>query len=154
MDVQIVIFPETKVAAIEHFGSPASEYDTARKLIAWKLENRFLDPLKYRSYGVHYTDPRTTPPAEHHVDFCLSIEKDVGLNPYGIINKVIPSVRCAHARDVGSRSNNKAAVYLHEKWLPQSSESLGDFPMFFHYVNVGPNVREEDMITDVYLPLK
>ena len=81
-------------------------------------------------------------------------EKDVGLNPCGIISIVIPSVRCAHARDVGSRSNNKAAVDLHEKWLPQSSESLGDFPMFFYYVNVGPNVREEDMITDVYLPLK
>ena len=23
-----------------------------------------------------------------------------------------------------------------------------------HYVNVGPDVREEDMITDVYLPLQ
>ena len=42
MDVQIVIFPETKVAAIEHFGSPVSEHGTARKLIAWKVENRFL----------------------------------------------------------------------------------------------------------------
>jgi len=40
MDVQIVVFPETKVAAIEHFGSPASEHDTARKLIVWKLERR------------------------------------------------------------------------------------------------------------------
>jgi AraC family transcriptional regulator len=154
MDVQIVIFPETKVAAIEHFGSPRLEYETARKLIAWKLENRLLDPLKYRSYGVHYTDPRTTPPSEHHVDFCLSIEEDVGPNPYGISNKMIPGGRCARARDVGSRSDNKAAVYLYEKWLPRSGESLGDFPVFFHYVNVGPNVREEEMITDVYLPLK
>jgi hypothetical protein len=30
----------------------------------------------------------------------------------------------------------------------------GDFPMSFHYVDVGPNVREEEMITDVYLPIK
>jgi AraC family transcriptional regulator len=154
MDVRIVIFPETKVAAIEHFGSPALEYETARKLIAWKLENRFLDPLKYRNYGVHYTDPRTTPPSEHHVDFCLSIDEDVGPNPYGITARIIPGSRCARARDVGSRSDNKAVVYLYEKWLPQSAESLGDFPVFFHYVNVGPNVREEEMITDVYLPLK
>jgi DNA gyrase inhibitor GyrI len=47
MNVQIIIFPETKVAAIEHFGSPAFEHDTARKLIAWKIENRLLDPLKH-----------------------------------------------------------------------------------------------------------
>jgi len=34
MDVQIVTFPETRVAAIEYYGSPALEHDTVRKLIA------------------------------------------------------------------------------------------------------------------------
>ena len=38
--------------------------------------------------------------------------------------------------------------------LPASGEAAGDFPIFFHYVNVGPDVKEADMITDVYLPLK
>ena len=154
MEVQIVTFPETKVVAIEHLGPPALEYDTVRKLVAWKLENRLLDQSKYRSYGVHYTDPRITPPSDYRVDFCLSFDENVGHNPYGIRNMVIPGLRCAHARDVGSRSNNKAAVYLYETWLAKSGETPGDFPIFFHYVNVGPNVREEDMITDVYLPLK
>ncbi len=153
MEVRIIAFPETKVAVIEHFGPPALEHATARKLIEWKLANRLLDPAKHRSYGVHYTDPRVTAPSDHHVDFCLSIEKDVEPNPYGIVTKVIPANRCAHARDVGSRSNNKAAAYLYEKWLSESGETPGDFPIFFHYVNVGPNVREEDMITDVYLSL-
>ena len=69
MDVTIVVFPETKVAVIEHFGLPAREHDTARKLIAWKLEKRLLDSSKHRSFGIHYTDPRTTPPGDHHVDF-------------------------------------------------------------------------------------
>ena len=154
MDVQIVVFPETKVAAIEHFGSPALEHDTVRKLIAWKLEQRLLDPLKNRSYGVHYTDPRTTHPSKHHVDFCLSIEREVGQNFFGITDKVIPRSRCALARDVGSRHDNQAAAYLYEQWLPRSGESPGLFPIFFHYVNVGPHIPEEDLITDVYLPLK
>ena len=66
----------------------------------------------------------------------------------------MPGARCARARDVGSRSNKKAAAYLYETWLPQSGESPGNFSIFFHYVNVGPDVREEDMITDVYLPLR
>jgi AraC family transcriptional regulator len=154
MNVEIVEFPQTKVAAIEHFGSPACEPDTARKLIAWRLEHRLLDPAKHRSYGIHYTDPRTTPPAQHHVDFCLSVEEDVAPNPYGVIDKTIPSLRCARARDLGSRADNQAAVYLYEQWLPRSGESPGDFPIFFHYVNVGPGLRPEEMITDVYLPLK
>ena len=70
------MFPETRVAAIEHFGSAALEHDTVRKLIAWRIEQRLPGPVP------------------------------------------------------------------------------GSFPIFFHYVNVGPDVREEEMITDVYLPLK
>jgi AraC family transcriptional regulator len=154
MEVQIVIFPETRIAAIEHVGPPALEHDTVQKLVAWKLEKRLLDPLKYRSYGIHYTNPRTTQPSDHHVDFGLSVDFDVEPNSWGIINKIIPRDRCALARDIGSRYDNKAAVYLFEKWLPRSGESPGNSPIFFHYVNVGPDVREQDMITDVYLPLR
>jgi AraC family transcriptional regulator len=154
MDVEIVIFPETKVAVIEHHGSPALEHETARKLVAWKLQKGLVDKSKYRSYGLHYTDSRDTPPSRHHVDFCLSLEEDAGPNPYGITTRVIPRCRCARARDVGSRSDNRAAAYLFEAWLPHSGESLGDSPLIFHYVNVGPDVREEEMVTDVYMPLK
>lgn len=154
MEVEIVTFPETKVAAIEHRGSPALEYEAVRKLIAWKVDNRLMDQLKNRSYGIHYTDPFNTPPAEHRVDFCLSVDKDVDANPYSIETKAIPTLRCARARDVGSRSNNQAAAYLYKVWLPQSGETLCGFPMIFHYVNVGPDVKEEEMITDVYLPLR
>jgi AraC family transcriptional regulator len=70
-----------------------------------------------------------------------------------VIKQVIPAGRCAVARHIGSRNNVTAAAYLHEKWLPTSGEKLRDFPVFFHYVNVGPNVKEHEMITDVYLPL-
>lgn len=154
MNVEIVVFPETKVALIEHHGSPELEYETVRTLIAWKLRNRLLDSSKYRSYGIHYTDPRITPPSEHHVDFCLSIEDDVAPNSLGIRTSFIPGLRCARARHIGSRMHNQAAIYLCETWLPESGESAGDFPIFFHYVNVGPDVREEEMITDVYLPLQ
>ena len=153
MDVQVVVFPETKVAAVEHRGPPQMEHETARRLIAWRQRHQ-LDRDRHRSYGVHYTDPYTTPPADHRVDFCLSIEFDVAPNEEGVLNKVIPGGRCALARHLGSRAHNAAAVFLYREWLPQSGETLGDFPIFFHYVNVGPEVKEHDMITDVYLPLR
>jgi AraC family transcriptional regulator len=43
---------------------------------------------------------------------------------------------------------------IYEEWLLRSGETPGNFPIFFHYVNTGPSVREEEMITDVYVPLK
>ena len=154
MEVKIVTFPETKVALITHLGSPQDEHATALKLVSWKLEKRLLDQSKYRSYGLHYATTRTASSDPYRVDFCLSIEEEVGPNSIGIVNGVIPSMRCAYARDVGSRLDNRAARFLFEKWLPNSGESLSGYPCIFHYVNVGPNVKESEAITDVYMPIR
>jgi AraC family transcriptional regulator len=72
----------------------------------------------------------------------------------GVVEKVIPTMRCALARDIGSRLNNRAAQYLYDKWLPGSGETIAAMPVVFHYVNVGPDVKEHEAITDVYLPLR
>jgi len=152
MNVRIIDFPETKVAVLEHRGPPTLEHETIQKLIAWRLENR-LTTDRHHAYGVHYNDPRTTPRAEYHVDLCISVKHEVLLNPQGVINKVIPAGKCAVVRHLGSRENVSAATYLYTDWLPNSGETLREFPIFFHYVNVGPQVREQDMVTDVYLPI-
>ena len=153
MEVYIVQFPETKVAVAEHCGPPELEYQTSKRLIEWRIKNG-VSPATHQAYGVHYTDPYTTPADEHRVDICVSYELPVQPNAQGIIEKTIPANRCAVARHLGSLSHNLAGVYLYKEWLPRSGEFLADFPAFFHYVNVGPNVLEHEMITDVYLPLK
>lgn len=89
----------------------------------------------------------------YRVDLCISVKTDVLQNSYGVINKIIPACRCATARYFGSRDNVIVAQYLYEQWLPGSGEQLAEFPMFFHYVNVGPQLQEAEMITDVYLPI-
>ena len=153
MHVTIVTFPQTKVAAISDVGSPSQEHDTAGKLIAWKIENRLLDPSKNHSYGLHYVDANAPDQSKYRVDFCLSIDGPVPANSYGIVETTIPSLRCALARDIGSRTNNQAAKHLYEVWLPASGEQLSGHPLIFHYVYVGPNVQAYEAITDVYMPL-
>ena len=153
LSVRIVDFPETRIAAVEHRGPPEREHDTARRLIEWRLANR-VSPDRHRTFGIHYTDPRKTPAAEHRVDFAVEFAHEVARNPQGVVGKLIPAGRCAVARHLGSRANVSAAEYLYEVWLPGSGESLRDFPIFFHYVNVGPQVSESEMVTDVYLPLR
>jgi len=153
MDVKIINFPATKVAVLEHHGSPTLEHVSIKKLISWRIEHNL--PLdKHRSYGVHYNDLATTPPEQYRVDLCISVKQEIQPNSQGVINKIIPIGRCAVARHIGSRQNVMAANYLYESWLPSSGEVLRDFPIFFHYVNIGPNVKEQKMITDVYLPLE
>lgn len=152
MEVRIVEFPETTVAVAEHRGPPELEYETSKKLIEWRIQNH-VSPADHNTYGIHYTDPYTTLPADHRVDFCVSYDQPIHTNPQGIISKIIPTCRCAVTRHLGSRANNLAAVYLVNEWLPLNEEALGNFPIFFHYVNVGPHIKDSEMITDVYLPI-
>jgi AraC family transcriptional regulator len=152
VEVRIVEFPETRVAAAEHHGPPETEYETSKKLIEWRIQHR-LSPANHQTYGVHYTDPESVPPAQHRVDFCVTYDQPVQPNPQGIVSKTIPANRCAVARHLGSRHHISAAVYLHHEWLPNNGETVGNFPIFFYYVNVGPNIQEHEMVTDVYLPL-
>jgi AraC family transcriptional regulator len=151
--IEIVEFPETKVAVVEHRGPPETEHQSARRLIDWRIENKYPPSPEHRNYGLHYDDPRTVLPEDYRVDFCISVEKEITDNPYGVINKLIPACRCAKARHIGSRENILAAELLHETWLPQSGEHYSGQPIIFHYVNVGPNIKSHEMITDVYLPL-
>lgn len=152
MDVQIVNFPETRVAVVEHRGDPAQEHLSVMKLVEWRIANR-LSPQHHQSYGVHYNDPRNVPADQYRVDLCVSYDGVVEANPQGVITSVIPATRCAKARHIGSRENITTAYELYERWLPASGEQPGEFPIFFHYVNVGPDLQPAQMITDIYLPL-
>lgn len=51
-------------------------------------------------------------------------------------------------------NEHEGQIVPYRRWLSQSGETLGDCPIFFHYVNVGRDVRDGERITDVHLPLK
>ena len=151
MQVDIVDFPDTRVAAIEHSGSSAGVYDSTRKLIEWRIANR-VPPQGHATYGVHH-DLRTHADSGYRVDICVAYDREVPPNPQGVVAKVIPGGRCARVRYTGSREHIPVVQPLFTEWLPASGERLRDFPVFFHYVNVGPGVQDHEMVTDVYLPI-
>jgi DNA gyrase inhibitor GyrI len=56
---------------------------------------------------------------------------------------------------ISVRDRVAESIYpLYREWLPQSGEALRDCPLFFDYVNLSPEVPENALITDIYLPLK
>jgi AraC family transcriptional regulator len=64
MDVKIVDFQATKVAALEHRGAPELLNDSVAKFIAWRKESK-LSPVKIsRTFGIALTI-RTASPLKH-----------------------------------------------------------------------------------------
>lgn len=74
---------------------------------------------------------------------CVSIVHDVAENSHNVVTKIIPANRCGMVRHFGSRKNITAVAILYEDWLPNSGEILAEYPVFFHYVNVGPKFRNQ-----------
>ncbi|HTR01229.1 MAG TPA: GyrI-like domain-containing protein [Candidatus Acidoferrum sp.] len=153
MQVAIVDFPATLVAALEHRGPESLTWQTTEKFVQWRRENG-MRPGIGNTYGVHYNYHGHVLPEDYRLDLCVSVQQPVAPNPYGVVTKTIPAGRCACVRNIGSRHELAGPRYLHEVWLPQSGEQLRDYPMFFHYVNVGPGLKDHELITDIYLPIK
>ena len=153
MKAEYIDFPDTLIAALEYEGPEHQSYKATQQFIKWR-QSVGIRPNVGKTFGIHYSDPVNTLPENYRLDVAVSVEAPIAPNEFGVVNKIIPGGRCVVARHLGSRHHVKAADWLYREWFPQSGEELRDFPVFFHYVNVGPDVREADMITDVYLPIK
>lgn len=155
MQVEILNVKETKIAVLEHRGDPELLNDSVQQFISWRKESGLSPIVSSNSYGLVYDDPNNTEPDKFRFDICGSVTSDVPKNSYKIINKIIPSGKCAVIRHIGSHDLMPSKIYdLYGKWLPESKEELRDFPLFFHYINLLPDVDESELITDIYLPLQ
>lgn len=155
MKIEIIEFDETKVAVLEHRGAPELLNDSVSIFIEWRKESKLSPVTTSKSYGIAYDDPKATEPEKFRFDICGSVKTEVPSNPQGVITKIIPGGRCALIRHFGSHEEMDEKVhYLYGKWLPANGEELRDFPCFFHYINLFPEVAEHELITDIYLPLK
>ncbi len=155
MEVKLIEFEQTKVAVLEHRGSPGSVNDSVAIFIEWRKASG-LSPVKSsETFGIVYDNPDTTEPEQFRFDICGSVSGDVPDNPQRVVSKVIPAGRCAVIRHLGSHDRiGESAYYLYRDWLPESGEELRDFPLYFHYRNLLPETAEHELVTDIYLPLK
>jgi len=153
-DVQVVHFPETKVALLEHRGDPRRLGDSIRAFIAWRREQG-LPPSRSATFNILYDDPATVAPEAHRFGLCAATERDVAANAQGVMASTLAGGRCARLRHVGSDDTLAGTVrFLYAQWLPQSGEELRDAPLFVQRVRFFPDVPEHEAVTEVFLPLK
>jgi AraC family transcriptional regulator len=152
-DVAIVTTSNIAVAVFEHRGDPKCVGDSVRSFIAWRRDNG-LSPSVSATYNILYDNPDETAAEDYRFDLCASVPAPIAANTAGIVNKIIPGGRCATIRHIGDADGAFAAVhFLYRQWLPQSGETLRDFPVYVQRVKFHPDVTPNQAITDVFLPL-
>ena len=156
MEVEIVELEEQQIAYIEHHGDPLKLVDTLVKFVNWRIETGFSPVDECNTYGVLHTNPEETGGEDFRFDVCGTVNKPIPENYFDVKNGTIPAGRFAVTRHTGSYENvAKTLKELMTDWLPRSGESKSDEPCYFHYVNSTYDVdHEDDLITDIYMPLK
>lgn len=152
--VRVVSFPATRVATLEHRGSPLRLGETIRRFIDWRKANR-LPPARSATFNLLYNDPDETPPEEFRFGICAATDQPVEANEAGVLPMTIPAGRCALLRHLGSDDHlGRSIRHLYSSWLPSSGEELRDFPLFMQRVKFFPDVPDSESVTDLYLPLR
>jgi AraC family transcriptional regulator len=152
-DVEILDFPATPVAVLQHKGDPQTVGNAIRTFIDWRRSTGH-GPNVSRTFNVFHSDPEDTPADEFRMDLCASSRGSVEPNDHGIVGGVIPAGRCAVLQIRGSGDDlGPASRFLYADWLPRSGEEPRDFPFFVERINVGANVPEHEAVTKLYLPL-
>lgn len=153
--VDIINVEMTRIAVKEHIGPVEKLNNAVSQFIEWRKETGLSPKNTSRTFGIAYDNPDTTEPMQFRFDIGGEVKSDIPENSYGIVTKTIPGGRCAVVRHLGSHARLGESIYpIYRDWLPKSGEELRDFPLYFHYLNLLPDIAEADLITDIYLPLK
>ena len=153
-DVTIRDVPTTKVAIMEHRGSPATLGTTIQRFIAWRKAAN-LHPSTSPTFTVWRSERRPAQPADYSIDLCAGTDQPVEAHGEDIKTGEISGGRCAVLRVVGFTDNlEPAALYLYRDWLPASGEEARDFPIYCQRLNFFPDVPEHETVAEVFLPLK
>lgn len=150
--VEIRQEPARRLAALPHKGA-YTDINRAFEKLGATLGARGLFKYCGNMVGVYYDDPSATPAADlrSHAGFEFDAKAEIEA-PLQEVS--LPAGRHAVLRYTGPYSGLPAAYdQLYRGWLPASGETPADSPPFEHYLNTPMDTAQEDLITEICLPL-
>lgn len=153
MEVTLKTIEEKKVVFIRYIG-PYSGCITA-----WNSLCMWAYPLglctKDAEYiGVCYDDPQVTPSDKIRYDACITVSEEIeGQGEIG--TQVLSGGEYAVTLHKGSYDNLESTyAQLMGQWLPESGREFRESPSFEIYLNDPQETPPDELLTEIYLPLK
>ena len=153
MKVMIKQVDEILVAYVAHQG-PYNECGHAWDTLLGSLAPMGLLGGDAKMIGVSYDDPEVVAPELLRYEACVSVDK--AFSTADEINfKTIDSGRYAVTTHIGSYETlNETYQKFFGQWLSQSDYESADTPCYEIYLTDPESTEPEDLVTDIYLPLK
>ena len=152
-DYKVKKVNEKKVVFVRHIG-PYNQCQSAwEKLCSW-AGSQGLMTGKTEFLGLSYDDPDVTEENKIRYDACITLDREV-TPPEGIEVQVIPAGEYVVTVHKGSFSK------LHETYaemcgqiVPEEGKEIRNAPSIELYLNSPENVAEEELLTEVWVPVE
>ena len=153
MEVRTERLHPTRVAFARHVG-PYHEVGQAWDKVCARLGKSGLLGADSRFIGVCYDDPEVTPPEKIRYDACVTVDEDfTAEGDVGV--QTLPGGEFAVVTHTGPYDKlNETYAALFGQWLPHSGRELRPEPSLEFYLNDPEGTDPEDLLTDIYAPLK
>ena len=152
-NIDVVNFPRTRLAVLEHHGPVQDLPNTLQTFIMWRKAHG-TPPSHSATYNILHNNPHDVPPSDYRFDIGAEIKTPLAVNTYGVIEKSIPEGLCARFRIKGDDAALEAALtFIYGSWLPDSVLKVRDFPPFLQRISNFPDVAEHETETDLFLPI-
>jgi len=141
------------IRIMDEYGSPEVYSNAWRKLYTYSVLNNLFNESS-ESLGISFDDPSVTDSGKCRFYACISIKEPV--KPSGVFGyKNIDGGLYAIFTQKGSYQG------LHDlykniwfNWLPSSNYKMRRGVFFEKYLNNPSTVKEEDILTEIYIPIK
>jgi AraC family transcriptional regulator len=153
MDVRIEQVQPMRVAFIRQIGPYQQAPATWGKLMAWAGPRGLLGPDTLY-IGISHDDPSVTPPDKLRYDACIPVGPDVQAEGEVGVQEIAGGEYALTTHHGPYMKLDKTYAELCGQWLPGSGREPGSGPCFEIYRNWQDMPPEDDLLTDVYLPLQ
>ncbi|GAB1479404.1 AraC family transcriptional regulator [Paracoccaceae bacterium] len=152
-DVLIRAEPARRLAAMPHRG-PYAEISRAFEKLGALAATRGLYPQATAMIGVYYDDPSAQPAATLRSHAGLAIPESLVLQP-PLEEVRLPAGDYAVLIHKGPYAGLQASYdRLYGQWLPASGREPADSPVFEIYLNTPMDTAQEELLTEICLPLR
>ena len=151
--VTVESLPERRCAGIDHTGS-YMEIDHGMGRLFTELVARHALPAQPAMIGVFLDDPDLGPEEELRSRACLPVANSVTIDA-PLVETVLRGGPYAKLSYTGPYADMRGAYrWFLGVWLPASGYEPDDAPIFEAYLNDPREVPQNELRTDVHLPLK
>ncbi|MCB9866110.1 MAG: AraC family transcriptional regulator [Phycisphaerales bacterium] len=153
MQVTVKKLEPIRVAFMRHVGPYMEVGATWSKFCAWAGMRGLFGPQS-RILGLSYDDPDVTPADKLRYDACLTVGPQ--FQPEGEVGvQDIPGGDYAMAVHRGPYEKlSETYAALCGEWLPRSGREVRTAPAIEMYLNNPQDTAPEELVTEVYVPLK